>query len=226
MSQAVTTDKQKDTAQSFSDVLRERSQLVHDQAERTQFMAALVEQKLTPEQFAELSAQYYFIYRALESSAQTFTDHPQAKEFLFPELTRIPALQEDLAHWYGHDWENKISPTPTTVKYSERIHHTEEEWFGAFIAHHYLRYLADLSGGQIIRTFAQRAFNITDGQGLAFYTFNEIPKPKPFKDNYRNLLNQTFVDTADQNKVIAEVIRGYELNTGMLHDLEQKFNIK
>ena len=35
------------------------------------------------------------------------------------------------------------------------------------IAHHYTRYLGDLSGGQILKNIAQKALNL-DQQGLAF----------------------------------------------------------
>ncbi len=62
------------------------------------------------------------------------------------------------------------------------------EWGGLYVAHHYTRYLGDLSGGQAIGRILDRDFDL-GGRGISFYSFESVPKPKPYKDAYRARLD-------------------------------------
>jgi len=48
-----------------------------------------------------------------------------------------------------------------------------DDWPAGFVAHHYVRYLGDLSGGQILRRSLERAY---PNAPTAFYTFERIAK--------------------------------------------------
>ena len=202
----------------FSQALRERTRTDHGSSEGAGFMQDLMSGKGSRDDYIALVAQHYFIYDALEAVAAHMAADPVAAAFITPKLTRLPAIEADLAFLLGEDWRDQIAPLPTTIRYVARIHEVGQDWPGGFIAHHYTRYLGDLSGGQIIRTLMQRQFGF-ETNGVGFYLFAEIAKPREFKDVYRAQLDAVDWDDAERDRVIDEVIRAYAFNTALFDDL-------
>jgi len=203
----------------FSQALRERTRGGHSASEGANFMDDLMKGNGSREDYIALVAQHYFIYEALETAALDFASDAEAAAFISPQLTRLPALRSDLAFLIGDDWLSTIAPLPTTERYVARIHEVAAEgWAGGFIAHHYTRYLGDLSGGQIIRTLMQRQFGF-ETNGVGFYLFDEIAKPKEFKETYRDQLDAVDWSAEERERVIDEVMLAYTFNTDLFSDL-------
>jgi len=204
----------------FSQALRERTRGGHSESEGASFMDDLMTGKGSRDDYIALVAQHYFIYEALEAAAARMADDEVAKAFISPQLTRLPALEADLEFLIGAHWRETINPLQTTVRYVERINTVAATWNGGFIAHHYTRYLGDLSGGQIIRTLMQRQFGF-ETNGVGFYLFDEIAKPKEFKDRYREQLDSVGWADEERERVIDEVMIAYRFNTDLFTDLAQ-----
>ncbi|WP_291050956.1 biliverdin-producing heme oxygenase [Herbiconiux sp.] len=202
----------------FSQALRERTWTGHSDSEGAGFMTDLMSGKGTKDDYIALVAQHYFIYEAIEAAAGRMKNDPVAAEFISPKLTRLPAIEEDLRFLIGEDWKDQITPLPTTERYVRRINEVAATWNGGFIAHHYTRYLGDLSGGQIIRTLMQRQFGF-ETNGVGFYLFGDIAKPKEFKETYRTQLDAVTWDDAERERVIDEVLVAYRFNTELFLDL-------
>src|SRR5690606_13467171 len=169
------------------------------------------------EDYVALVVQHYFIYEALEAVADAMVADPIAGRFITPQLTRMPALVADLEFLLGDGWEAVSAPLPSTVRYVDRIK-AVAGWPGGFIAHHYTRYLGDLSGGQHIYKVMQKRFGF-DTNGIGFYLFDEIADPNAFKDTYREQLNSVDWDDAERERVIDEVMTAYRLTTEVFQDL-------
>jgi len=206
----------------FSAALRERTRTGHSSSEGADFMGDLMSGKGTRDDYVSLVAQHYFIYEAIERSAEQMKNDPVAAPFISSKLTRLPAIEEDLRFLIGDDWLERIEPLATTRAYVARINEVGATWAGGFVAHHYTRYLGDLSGGQIIRTLMQRQFGF-DTNGVGFYLFGDIAKPREFKDVYRAQLDAVPWDDVERDRVIDEVMLAYRFNTELFVDLaEQK----
>ncbi len=203
---------------SFSTALRERSSGAHSGSEGAGFMSDLMTGDGTREDYIALVAQHWFIYEALESAAERMRRDPVASVFITEKLTRLPALAADLEFLIGPDWRERIAPLPTTRRYVERINQVGATWPGGFVAHHYTRYLGDLSGGLFIGKLMQRRFGF-DTNGVGFYIFDEIADPKAFKDVYRDQLDAAPWDDAEKERVIDEVLVAYQFNTDLFEDL-------
>jgi heme oxygenase len=204
---------------SFSQALRERTWSSHGDSEGATFMNDLMTGKGTRDDYIALVAQHYFIYEALERAAVRFAGDSVATRFIAPQLTRLPALEDDLEFLLGVQWRSQVSPLPTTEAYVKRIDEVATEgWTGGFVAHHYTRYLGDLSGGQVIRALMQRQFGF-ETNGVGFYLFDQIAKPKEFKETYRNELDAVEWDAAERERVIDEVLTAYRFNTELFVDL-------
>jgi heme oxygenase len=145
---------------------------------------------------------------------------PVAAPFISERLTRLPALEADLEFLVGPDWADSIHPLPTTERYVARIEEVGSTWPGGFIAHHYTRYLGDLSGGIFIGRIMQRRFGF-ETNGVGFYVFDDIADPRAFKDVYREQLDAAPWDDEERERVVDEVLRAYQFNTDLFQDLER-----
>jgi heme oxygenase len=203
----------------FSQALRERTWSGHGESEGASFMSDLMTGKGTREDYIALVAQHYFVYDALEAATASFAGDPVAAPFLSDQLTRLPALEADLAFLLGDQWRDAIAPLASTERYVRRIRElVDQHWAGGFVAHHYTRYLGDLSGGQVIRRIMQRQFGF-ETNGVGFYLFDQIASPKEFKATYRDQLDAAGWDEAERDRVIDEVLLAYRLNTELFDDL-------
>lgn len=202
----------------FSQALQQRTWNGHGQDEGAGFMSDLMTGKGTRDDYIALVAQNYFVYEALEAAAERMRADPVAAPFISAKLTRLPAIVEDLHFLIGADWLERITPLPTTQRYVERIRTVAAVWSGGFVAHHYTRYLGDLSGGQFIRTLMQRRFGF-ETNGVGFFLFGDIAKPREFKATYREQLDAVGWDDAERERVIDEVLVAYRFNTELFEDL-------
>ncbi|WP_374008554.1 heme oxygenase (biliverdin-producing) [Leifsonia sp. LS-T14] len=202
----------------FSQALRERTRGVHQESEGAVFMQDLMSGKGSRGDYISLLSQHYFIYEALEEAALRMASDPVANLFISPALTRLPAIESDLAFLLGEEWSDRIAPLPSTLRYTARIREVGRSWPGGFIAHHYTRYLGDLSGGQIIRTLLQRQYGF-ETNGVGFYVFADIAKPKLFKDTYRSQLDAVEWTADERDRVIDEVGLAFRFNTELFDDL-------
>jgi len=205
---------------SFSAALRERSSGSHSRSEHAGFMADLLKGEGSREDYISLVGQHYFIYAALEAAGDRMREDPVAAAFISDKLTRLPALEADLEFLVGADWREKIAPLPATQRYVDRIDDVGSTWAGGFVAHHYTRYLGDLSGGVFIGRVMQRRFGF-ETNGVGFYLFDDIADPNAFKDVYREQLDAAPWDAAERERVIDEVLLAYRFNTELFEDLDR-----
>lgn len=204
----------------FSTALRERSSSAHSGSEHAGFMADLMGGKGTRDDYVALVAQHWFIYEALEASAERMKADPVAATFISDKLTRLPALEADLEFLIGADWRARIQPLPTTRRYVDRIRQVAATWAGGFVAHHYTRYLGDLSGGQFIGRLMARQFGF-ETNGIGFYLFDQIADPSAFKDTYRAQLDAVERSAVEREQVIDEVMVAYDFNTELFVGLAE-----
>jgi heme oxygenase len=199
--------------------LRSGTRLDHDAAQGSGFLDALTAGTLPRQAYADLAAQHWFIYETLERAAEAMADDPVAGEFVFPELTRLPALSDDLATLLGP--QPKLSELPATREYCERLRAVAFDRPWGFIAHHYTRYLGDLSGGQYLGPAIARAYGL-DGAGHRFFVFEGV-SPPAFRTGYRDLLDRLAFSPVDEQNFLAEVTEAYRLNIAVLSELKERW---
>lgn len=204
------------TSEQFSAALRSMTWQDHEKAEYADYTQALLGGRLSLAGYTELVAQYYFAYVVLEEAAAHMRTDAIGSKFVFAELNRVPSLEKDLRELLGDSWREQISSNEATREYTKRLREVCFDWPGGFIAHSYTRYLGDLSGGQIIKKAVQKAFG---DKGISFYDFPRIPDYNAFKTQYRALLDSVSWNDGEQQRVIAEAVLAYQLNTKVLAEL-------
>lgn len=204
----------------FSERLREATADVHDAAERSAFMGRVVDGEITVPEYARLLRQYHAIYQPLEEAAIVMRADPVASQFATPGLDRLAWIEADLDVLAGPDWAGDLPVAPATERYADRIREVCFDWPGGFVAHHYVRYLGDLSGGQILRRILRRTFGIDDDRGLSFYVFDQIDNGVQLKKRYREALDGAPWDDDEQDRIAAEAVGAFNLNIGMFAALD------
>ncbi len=208
----------------FSTLIRTASHEQHVEAETSTFMSDLLGGRLGVDAYARYTEQLWFVYEALEADAERLASDPMAGPFIQPELFRLASLERDLAHLRGPEWRTGLSALPATQAYADRVRECAEDWPGGYVAHHYTRYLGDLSGGQIIRDKAERTWGFArKGDGVRFYVFEEITNPAAFKRGYRELLDGVHADDLEQQRIVAECKKAFALNTAVFRALGEEF---
>lgn len=203
-------------AVSFSTSLRERTMTDHGEAETSGLMTDLMAGTLDRSRMGHMLAQHLLVYRALDAAQAALADDPVVAPFLLPGLSRVEALTDDVAFLLGDDAVTTIEARPGTAGYVARLE-AIGTWAGGFVAHHYTRYLGDLSGGQFIGRSVARTY---PDWPIRFYTFDAIESAKAVKDRYRELLDAAPWSADEQDRIVAEVKQAYALNTEMFADLE------
>ncbi len=205
----------------FSRVIRESSWGDHSDSEGATFMEDIMRGKGTRQDYIDLVAQHFFMYEALEAAAEQLVRDPAFAGFHPSGLVRMAALEEDLAHLIGADWRERIAPVPATAAYAARIREIADEgWAAGIVAHHYTRYLGDLSGGQMIAKRVAKQHELAHA-GIAFYDFAALGSLPEFKDAYRAELDALGerLDEAERARMLEEVRTAYAFNTAVFVDL-------
>jgi heme oxygenase len=201
--------------------LRRDTRAAHEAAQTSGFLDALVSGRLSWVAYADLAAQHWFLYEALELAARTMFDDPVARAFVFPELVRLPSIEADLRFLHGPRWQHRISALPATTTYCTRLRYAANSHPVGFVAHHYTRYLGDLSGGQYLGQAVARVYGLR-GDGNRFFVFPGID-PEAFKTYYRRLLDSLPWTREEQDEFVSEVIEAYRLNLAVLDELRQRW---
>lgn len=202
---------------SLSRLFRDGSRAEHEDAESSSFMSELLAGRVNERGYADYLARLQRVYIALETAGHRLAGDPIAAAVLDPALERSAAITADVEHWGPGD-----AATPATDAYVARIEEAGSTGLG-FVAHHYTRYLGDLSGGRAIGRILRNTFDLDDA-GAAFYDFPEIAKPKPYKDAYRARLDDLPLSEGQKLDALAEVKTVFGLNSGLFAELTENLD--
>lgn len=199
---------------SFSVAMKEGSAAEHEAAEHSSFVSELLSGRVNRRGYADYLLSLRVIYETLEAAVRAHRDDPLVAAVYDPSLERLPAIDADLEFWAPGTTRQIESPAAQT--YRDRL--AGAAWGGALVAHHYTRYLGDLSGGQAIGRILDRTFGL-DGAGLAFYDFPV--RPKPYKDAYRARLDDLDLDEDAIGRAVDEVRVAFTLNQALFDELAE-----
>jgi len=174
----------------------------------------------------------------LEQALDQHATHPVLEPTYNPTLlARATALASDIsfllqvpeASWKTHPTHARLlqSPPPELTAYVARINElASSEDPTRLLAHSYVRYLGDLSGGQTIRRTLGKAYDLDEeaGQGLSFYAFKELRSAKTANQGEMKRIKEWFragMNTAGERgvevkaAVLDEANKAFDLNTAL-----------
>jgi heme oxygenase len=207
----------------LSRLLRRDSWPDHERAQFGPFEMALATGRITMPAYLDLLYEVHAVYVALEARAETLADDPLVMTVLHPGLRRQEAVAADIEFFEkqlgGSKRQELLDVTKDFVARIESVDPVR------YIAHHYNRYLADLSGGAIIAAAIKQALKL-DVDGLRYYDFSAgIPDANEFKADYRDALDKLPLDVEGKLELIEEVMAAYEFNIEMTNVLAERHGI-
>jgi heme oxygenase (biliverdin-producing, ferredoxin) len=224
----------------FAARLRRATMIEHREAETRGFISRLLAGQVPIAGFTQLTAQYLAIYRELEAAADLMRTNEIAAAFADPALSRVPSLKSDLAHLASraaapesdlpHLNPKATASEPdlnvTILESTERyVRHLREHCRTSpahFIAHHYVRYLGDLSGGQLIGRALTERYGL-DRAATSFYRFDQIPDPRIYKIAYRQRLDALDLPEPQLAALASEAQLAFTLNAAVFTELGDQF---
>lgn len=218
MSETATTIDDAETG--FAARLRSATFATHQQAAGSGFLMDLVAGHLGAEAYTDLLGQYWTLYSALEAAVERHRGDPVLARVAAPELERRSALESDLVALRGPEWAATLDPLPATRDYAEHLADLADTWPTGLVAHHYVRYLGDLSGGLMI---GRALADWVDRGALAFWRFDDLEDPTAFKLHYRRQLDEAIPAHSElAARLVTEVLRAYDHNAAMLAGLDAR----
>ena len=199
--------------------LKEGTKESHSAAENTKFVASFLRGVVDYEEYRKLLTNFYYVYDTMEQRIRE-TEDPMVQAIKSEDLERKEEIEWDLEYYYGADWKDKQIPSEACNTYCHRINEIAEKDPYLLVAHHYTRYIGDLSGGKILKEITARVLKPPAGKGLDFYEFPSIPNAKLFKQNYRAVLDNLGVDSSQENALITEANYAFRLNMYMFDEIQ------
>lgn len=203
---------------SLSQLLREGTVKEHREAETSRVVQSLFRGLVTRDVYGKLLECLYHLYNELERQIEIHRSTEYIDKFYFPELNRAESLYSDLIFFMGNSY-NPGSPLEKTAKYIDHIKYISGQDPLKLIAHAYVRYLGDLSGGQILGRVIRKTFALSSGSGDLFYTF-PIEDVDQFKNKYRAQLDALPLDKFRKEEILSEAKLAFQLNGEMFSELD------
>ncbi|MCB1307751.1 MAG: biliverdin-producing heme oxygenase [Leptospiraceae bacterium] len=209
--------------------LRERTAAVHAETEQKAVAQAFVQGNFQPIVYLRYLQSIRPIYQALESALNRHCNQRLIAPIFLPDLFRLPSIQADMDHLEDLLLEDPANPIPYRSaaghEYAGRIQALSDVHPELLISHAYVRYLGDLSGGQILRQSIGRVLQ-SDRDGLAYFIFNGIEDPRDFKEQYRQELNALPLARLLQQEIIREAQLSFSYSGRIFQELEAVLNFR
>lgn len=178
--------------------LRDLTAESHAKAEKTVFMRLFMAKAITEEEYMKYITQLAMVYTGLEFAAEKAGILQE-----FPGIARLSNIRADVAELNAKLGKRSEIVWSTLSYYNRLIEMTDKD---TITAHFYVRYSADMYGGQMLKSLSHGSGKLYDfGDSLPFLRqkMREVATPNiadqaniAFEDNIR-ILNDIMGVTAD-----------------------------
>ena len=203
--------------------LKAETKALHTAAERSRFMAVLLRGQMGRAPYCAMLRNLHAIYAALEPALARRALHPVIAPVFLPGLGRTDALAYDLLALHGADWASAFELLPSSVHYVQHLHAIETAQPERLLAHAYVRYLGDLSGGQMLRRIVAASLRLPRvhgaGCGTAFYDFGDAAGTQALTAALRAGLDGVVVDDDGADAIVAEARLAFEWHHRLFDEL-------
>ena len=185
---------------------------LHRSAERSRTMGALLRGELSIGAYTSLLRNLHAVYDAMEEALPRRAGTTPLLGWLDnPALARAGRIAEDLDAFHGSDWALVLPLLPSTQEWLKRIEVLEETWPIGLVAHAWVRYMGDVSGGQILASLVRKHYRHTKPAATQSYEFPGLDDIQGFKSEFRRRLDE--LDPSLGAPLIAEArtVFGYSI---------------
>ena len=184
-------------------------------------MRSLIRGTITRAAYVALLRNLADIYRALEGELDRNAGLPALAAVDLTALRRLPRLLEDISALDPTSAASHPPPRSATCQYVARLHELGERAPDLLLAHAYVRYMGDLSGGQMLKSIVAIGLGLAEGVGTTFYDFPLIPDPESFKRDFRAALDAAATGLSSPDALVQEAQLGFAQHARLFEELAQ-----
>lgn len=235
------TSESLDLSLPISALLRAATAAAHQSAETSAGAKGLLGGRLPKEEYTKFLFILWHLYDTLETALDTHASHPAIAPIYNPTiLRRTDSLSADIAFflgansshpavWQQHPQYESFLPFPPPVQaYLSHITSiaSSPTEVPRLVAHAYVRYLGDLSGGQFIKRIVSKAYHLEDGEGTSFFEFARLGGPAggdhaasgdiiKLKQWFRDGMDAGVRDDAEKRAIVEEANLVFKYNENL-----------
>lgn len=206
--------------ETLSEALKKRTAAAHTAAERSGVVNDILRKKADRHGYGLLLRSLVPAYRAMEAALEDNRDRPLFKVFASHGLYRAPRLESDLVAIAGPDWERDLPLLASATRYADAVTEAAKGDGGRLVAHAYVRYFGDLSGGQIMKRMLGAALALTPDES-SFYDFPDIADHADFKNAMRQSIDVDVAAHCDIEGLLDEAVAAFEHNIAISNEIQQ-----
>lgn len=199
--------------------LKTETRALHTSAERSVFMGALLRARLERPAYCALLRNLHAIYAVLEPALERHAHHAAIAPIYLPSLWRTRALVHDLVALHGVHWADELILQPAAMVYAERLRELDVSKPELLLAHAYVRYLGDLSGGQMLSAIVVKSLQRNGVAAVAFYDFGDALATKELTQAFRAGLARVPVDDRQTDALVSEARLSFGLHQRLFDEL-------
>jgi heme oxygenase (biliverdin-producing, ferredoxin) len=208
---SASSDEQDAEPVGLAETLRTQTKPLHTAAERSGIIRELLAGTASRQGYALLLRNLLPVYRALESGLDRHLNSRGFRELRWPALYRATAIESDLVGLSGQSWCERLPLLSEANCYARRVTEAANGSGARLMAHAYVRYLGDLSGGQILKRLLIRSLSLEESS-LAYYEFSDVEDIATFKTQFRNTIDRAATEIGEVASVIDEAVTAFGLN--------------
>jgi heme oxygenase len=199
------------SAVSLSDVLRERTSALHAEAERSGIINDILRKRADRLAYALFLRNLLPANEEMERALERHRGSPVLRTFARPELYRAQRIASDLAVLCGDDWVENLPLLTAGKDYGADVAEAGRGDGLGLMAHAYVRYFGDLSGGQVLRRLLGTSLALPPG-ALSMYEFPDVRDPHEIKRLMRKAIDEADVTGSERELIIEEAVGAFRHN--------------
>ena len=200
--------------------LRTGTHSLHRSVEASGLMSALLRGQIDRAGYVIMQRNLHAIYAALEAALEQHSNHPALSPLGCARYRRLDALASDLLALQGPAWALDLALMPTAAAYAEHLHGLAREQPARLAAHAYVRYLGDLSGGQMLRSIVAGALKLGDGVGTSFFDFGDSATVQALAASFRAGLDALPLVAISTTALVQEAQFAFTLHARLFDELD------
>jgi heme oxygenase len=210
---------------SLAERLRNETRSLHEEVEQSTFIATLLRGQLSREAYCALLRNLYEIYEALEATVAAASEDLLIRAVFVPELGRVSKIESDLDVLHGSNWRSAIVISSTTKIYADRIRGLASgiTQRSVVVSHIYVRYLGDLSGGQLLQSIVRRSMGLPDDRGTAFYDFGGRASAERLARHMRSGFGSLNLEPSHTQAIVQEAIWAFRAHGEIFAELASQY---
>ncbi len=204
----------------LSELFQAETKTIHKEVEQHAFVKQILSDEIEDKHYLQHLVDLHAIYQSLESGLRAnLKKISEIQSIYFEDLCRENGLQNDVKQLKEACNGGHIECSQAALDYVRHLNHLADFNPLLLVAHAYVRYLGDLSGGMILKQHLEKKWP----DAIEFYDFTALLKKHgkknswDFKEFFKDKLNQMLLNDQQRKELGEEAKKAFELS-GKLFD--------